>query len=108
MKILLDECVTKKLIRFLPYDLEISTVSQMKWNGYRNGNLLSKAVENNFDLVITIDKNLQYQQNLIKHNIIVVVFNSVSSKVEYLKEFAPHFILKMDSFKKGNVYIISL
>ncbi len=65
MKILLDECVTKRLKPFLT-EFKVFTVSQMKWNGIKNGKLMTLCVENNFDMLLKIDKNLMFQQNLDK------------------------------------------
>ena len=65
MKILLDECVTKKLKRYLS-DFEVRTVVEMGWSGYRNGKLLNTAVLEHFDIVLSIDKNMVYQQNMTK------------------------------------------
>jgi len=79
MKILLDECVTNKLKRHLN-EFEVRTVVEMGWSGYRNGNLLSAAVGEQFDLLLIIDKNLVYQQNMTKYNIAVVVFETERSK----------------------------
>ena len=60
MKILLDECVTKRLKPYL-VEFEVFTVSQMKWNGIKNGKLMALCVDNNFDLLLTIDKSLMFQ-----------------------------------------------
>jgi hypothetical protein len=51
MKILLDECVTKRLKPFLA-EFEVFTVLEMKWNGIKNGKLMSLCVDNNFDLLL--------------------------------------------------------
>ena len=59
MKILLDECVTKRLKPFLG-EHEIVTVTQQKWNGLRNGQLMEKAEADHFNLLLTIDKNLRF------------------------------------------------
>lgn len=90
MKILLDECVTKRLKPFLP-DFVVFTVSELRWNGIKNGRLLSLCVENGFDLLLTIDKNMMHQQNLDKFNITIVVLDSLTSNVEELKLFIPPF-----------------
>lgn len=107
MKILLDECVTKKLRKFLAGH-EVFTVTDMKWNGFRNGNLMSRASDEKFDLVITIDKNLQFQQNIKNKNVAVVVFDSPSSKIEQLQKFIPAFNQQLETFQKSKVYIIKL
>jgi hypothetical protein len=55
MKILLDECVTKRLKPHLS-EFEVFTVSEMKWNGIKKGKLISLCVDHNFKLHLTIDK----------------------------------------------------
>ena len=63
MKILLDECVTKRLKKYLE-EFEVLTVMELNLSGIKNGKLMNYCVENNFDLLFTIDKNLMFQQNL--------------------------------------------
>lgn len=105
MKILLDECITKRLIPYLT-EFEIFTVSQMKWNGIKNGKLMALCVDNNFDLLLTIDKNLMFQQNLDKYKLIIAVLNSSSSKIEELILFMPSFKAQVDKLEKFKAYII--
>ena len=81
MKILLDECATRKLRKVLDGD-EIFTVTEMGWSGIKNGKLLSVAVKEGFDLLLTIDKNVEYQQNIVAYPISIVVFDVVRNKVE--------------------------
>lgn len=106
MKILLDECVTKRLKPYLPGH-KVITVTEKRWNGLKNGQLLEKAVEDNFDLLLTIDKNIMYQQKIDNYRIIVAVIDSPSSKIEVIKEFIPRFNEMIASFERGNIYIIS-
>ena len=105
MKILLDECVTKHLKPHLP-DHDVYTVRQMDWSGIKNGKLMTLCVENGFDILLTIDKNLQYQQNLEKYPVTVVVLNSFSSKVEDLALFIPSFYAQVDGFEWHRAYLI--
>ena len=105
MKILLDECVTKHL-KPLILGHEVFTVREMDWSGLKNGNLMSLCIENQFEIILTIDKNLQFQQNLDKYPITIIIFNSVTSKVEDLKDFIPSFLSRLDEFKKHSAYII--
>ena len=105
MKILLDECVTKRLKPFLS-EFDVFTVAEMNWSGIRNGELLSLCVEGGFDMVLTIDKNIMHQQNLDKFAISIVVFDSLTSKVEELRLFVPSFKAQMDSFQKRKAYLI--
>lgn len=106
MKILLDECVTKHLKSHLT-DYEVYTVREMKWGGIKNGKLMTLCVENNFDILLTIDKNLQYQQNLDKYPVTVVVLNSFTSKVEDLVTFLPSFRSQINSLQKHKAYLIN-
>ncbi len=45
-------------------EFEVKTVVEMNWSGLKNGNLMKVAVEENFDVLLTIDKNLEFQQNI--------------------------------------------
>ena len=105
MKILLDECVTKHLKPHLP-DHEVYTVREMGWGGIKNGRLMALCVENGFDVLLTIDKNLQYQQNLERYPLMIVVLNSANSKVEELVLFLPAFEIQLPNFQKNKAYII--
>ena len=90
MKILLDECVTKKLKNHL-IEFEIFTVSEMGWSGVKNGQLMTLCIENNFDILLTIDKNLMFQQNLEKYKVTIAVFNCKTSKIEDILMFLKSF-----------------
>jgi len=105
MKILLDECVTKKLKAYLK-EFDVFTVTELGWGGVKNGKLLTLSVENDFHVLLTIDKNLIYQQNLNKYKISIAVINATSSKVEELSQFIPSFKLQLLQFKFHKVYII--
>lgn len=74
MKILLDESVPRILKLRLPR-LDISTVQEMGWAGIRNGELLRRA-EARFDVLVTADQNLRYQQNLSGRTLAILVLPS--------------------------------
>ena len=105
MKILLDECVTKHLKPHLVGHL-VFTVRELGWSGVKNGKLMALCVENGFDILLTIDKNLQYQQNLDKYPVTIVIFNCYSSKVEELIQFLPEFESQLPSYQKHQAYQI--
>jgi predicted nuclease of predicted toxin-antitoxin system len=105
MKILLDECITKKLKPFL-IDNEVFTVVEMGWSGLKNGELLAKCSENNFDILLTIDKNITNQQSIKKFNVAVVVLNCSNSKIESITPFIPKFNKIIEHFSKGNYFVI--
>lgn len=105
MKILLDECVTKKLKKYL-IDFEVFTAFEMGWSGVKNGKLMTLCVESNFDILLTIDKNLMFQQNLDKYNITIAVFDCKSSKIEELINFIEKFKIQIFELKKNRAYLI--
>lgn len=70
MKILLDECVPWPLHRLLPGH-DCRTAQQQGWGGIKNGHLLQLA-ESEFDLFITSDQNMRYQQNLAGRRIAIL------------------------------------
>jgi predicted nuclease of predicted toxin-antitoxin system len=107
MKILLDECVTKRLKPHLPQH-EVATVTEKGWSGLKNGDLMTAASGDGFDILLTIDKNLQHQQNVGKYPLIVVILNSPSSKLEMLVTFLPSFEKQIPVFTKGNAYLVDL
>ncbi len=106
MKILLDECVTKRLKKHLE-EFEVSTVRELGLGGIKNGGLLAYCVENSFDILLTIDKNLLFQQSLDKYPVTIVVLNCLTSKIEELVTFLPSFKLQVDTLQKHQAYIIN-
>lgn len=106
MKILLDECVTKKLMKALKSH-EVHTVTEIGWSGIKNGMLLSKAVGGGFDLLLTIDKNMEYQQNISAYPIAIVVFDVMRNKVEEYLPLIDLFYQKLSTMEKGRVYKIT-
>ena len=80
MKVLLDECVPRKLRREIA-NHEVRTVTESGWSGLKNGELLALA-EVEFDVFLTVDQNLIFQQNLQRFNIgiILMVRETTASK----------------------------
>lgn len=105
MKILLDECVTKQLKQHLK-EFEVFTVTEMRWNGLKNGKLLSQCVDKDFDIVLTIDKNLMFQQNLDRFPITIAVLDFMTSKIEELVLFIASFKDKIKDLQKHKAYLI--
>lgn len=88
MLLLLDENLPKRLKLDFP-EHEIYTVGDKGWNGIKNGELLKLLMENNFDALLTFDKNLQHQQNFIKYTIAVFVFLAKINSYEELTKYTP-------------------
>lgn len=87
MKILLDECIPAPLkAHFLPH--VATTVTEIGWAGKRNGELLRLA-GGQFNIFLTVDRNLRYQQNLLKLPIAVILLmvhhNSIEAMIPLLE-----------------------
>lgn len=105
-KLLLDECVPQRLREHFA-DADPYTVAYMKWDGIKNGKLLTLAVENGFDIFLTTDKNLAYQQNITQHKIAIVVLDVPIAKMKYLVPLVGKVKDQLNSFAAGKVYEIS-
>jgi predicted nuclease of predicted toxin-antitoxin system len=71
MKVLLDACVPRPLRKFLPGHI-VSTAQEMGWGSLKNGALLKEA-ESQFEVFITTDRNLKYQQIVVGRNLAILV-----------------------------------
>ncbi len=105
MKILLDECVTRKAKRLLA-EFDVFTVAEMEFSGLKNGKLLSKAEECGFDILLTIDKNIDYQQNISNYQLAIVILDVAKSSIKYVEELMPKFRSQITTFEKGHSYRI--
>ncbi|MCC7486359.1 MAG: DUF5615 family PIN-like protein [Burkholderiales bacterium] len=83
MRVLLDECFPRALRRELP-DHEVRTVKEAGWAGVKNGELLRLAA-GRFDVLLTVDRNLEYQQNFSGVTLAVIVIVAPSNDVDVLR-----------------------
>jgi predicted nuclease of predicted toxin-antitoxin system len=74
MRLLLDECMPRRLKRHLG-EHETLTINEAGFKGLKNGKLLKSAGEV-FDALITVDKNIQYQQNKLTLPIAVIILSA--------------------------------
>jgi hypothetical protein len=100
-RILLDENVPRELRREFP-GFEIRTVHEQGWAGLKNGQLLRTAV-GHFDVLLTCDRSLQFQQNLAGLAIGVVVAIAVSNRLEHLRPLAPKISEALSQVAPGTV-----
>lgn len=101
MRLLLDECVDRRLANHLP-GFEVRTVPEMGWATIRNGDLFRLA-QAEFDAFITVDRNLSFQQNLPRFVIAVVILRARSNRLADLVPLAPVLIGLLESAPKGEV-----
>jgi hypothetical protein len=104
MKVLLDECVTRYLKRDLAAH-DAFTVEEAGFKGLKNGRLL-QAASGQYDVLITVDQNLTYQQNLKPFRIAVVVIAAKRSTYPFLRPLIPRVLDELDKIKAGDVVVV--
>ena len=101
MRLLLDECVPKRLKREL-LGHEVKTVQDMGWAGIKNGALL-KLADGQFDALLTVDQGIEYQQNLSAFTISVVVILAASNDVDDLRPLLPAVERALTDLRAGEI-----
>ena len=104
MKILLDECVPRRLTRDLPFDVQ--AVPGIGYAGLQNGNLL-RAICDDYDVFLTLDQNLQYQQNLTNFPIGILVLCAPSNRYEDIIPFLPDILAAIHEIGPGDLVVLS-
>jgi predicted nuclease of predicted toxin-antitoxin system len=89
MKILVDESCPRKLRNDFGSEHEVWTVRDKGWLGKKNGELLKLMIEAGFELFVTIDRNLPYQQNMKNLPIPIVVLCAKDNRWETLQQLIP-------------------
>jgi len=105
VKILLDECIDRRLAKDLKGHL-VKTAPQMGWAGIKNGQLLALA-EKDFDVFVTVDRNLSFQQYLPKFNIAVAVLSARSNRLADLQSLTPKLLAALPTLPRGQAVVIS-
>ncbi len=103
MKILLDESLPRKLKNDFGAGHEIWSVKDKGWLGKKNGELLKLMIEDSFDLFVTIDRNLPYQQNLERLPVTIFVLCAKDNRRETLRLLIPNLFEKLDGKIEENV-----
>jgi predicted nuclease of predicted toxin-antitoxin system len=104
MKVLLDECLDWRLRRDLPGH-EVKTVQGMGWDGIKNGRLLALA-QAEFQVFITGDRNLSFQQNLSGFSIAVLVLKAGSIRLVHTRPLMPKVLALLPSVQPGQVIVV--
>lgn len=101
MRLLLDECVPRRLRRALPGH-EVKTVQEAGWAGVENGALL-QAADGSFDAILTVDQGVQYQQNMTGLRIGVVIMVAPSNDIDDLCPLLPEVVETLRGLQPGQV-----
>jgi len=104
VRVLLDESLPRSLTRHLA-GVAVETVFDRGWAGLKNGELLTLA-SLHFDVFLTADQNLQYQQNLSGYDIGVVVMAAVTNRVTDLLPLMPLAAVACQEVAVGEVRVV--
>ena len=101
MRVFVDECVDWRLARDITGH-EVRTARQMAWTTIKNGDLLALAAKE-FDVFLTVDRNLSFQQNIPAFAIAVIVMRASSNRLADLRPLIPELLARIPGAKKGAV-----
>ncbi len=102
MRVLLDECVPRRLRGHLPGH-DVRTVPEMGWSGKKNGELLALMAGQGFEALVTVDQSLRHQQNLQAAGVAVVVLVAASNRLADLVPLVHSALAALAAAKPGDV-----
>jgi hypothetical protein len=102
MRLLLDECVPRKFRNFLPGH-DCRTVPEEGLAGKKNGELLSLAAKLGFEVFLTLDRGLEYEQNLPQRTIAVILIRAKSSRLADLSRHSSETLRALDYIQPGEL-----
>ena len=106
MKILLDECLPRGL-KWELREHHIFTVPEMGWAGKTNGELLALA-EDEFEVLLTVDQSVPFQQNLSLTRLSVVTLRAKSNDIDDLRPLIPQLNLALSNLEAGSIITVGL
>ncbi|NOZ89687.1 MAG: hypothetical protein GXO60_00215 [Epsilonproteobacteria bacterium] len=106
MKIVIDECLPKRVTKFFENDMAY-TVPQIGLSGSTDSELLDELDKRDIDIFITIDGNIEYQQQFLKRKFGTVVILAVSNRFSDLVHLKDKILNATSNIKKGEIIHIS-
>lgn len=104
MRIFLDECIDWRLSRDI-VGHDVKTAHQMGWAAITNGELLALASAQ-FDVFVTVDRNLAFQQNVDELPVAVIVLRAKSNRLSDLRPLVHNLLAMVESVERGKVYFL--
>lgn len=109
MRALLDECIPHPVHQYFKQSgLDVQSVHELGWDGVQNGELLAMMIQHGFDVLITVDQNLVYQQNLTDTKISIISIKALSNKTEDIKPAIPRVLNAILSIAEGQIIQIEV
>jgi len=101
MRVLIDECVDPR-VKLLFGDHKVATVHEQGWDTMEDGPLLAVA-QKDFDVLLTIDAGLEFQQNLSKLRLGVVVAHVPKNQLPYYRVIQKEMLAAIDKARPGGI-----
>jgi hypothetical protein len=102
MRVLLDECIDERFRNYLPgHDCQSARYAGLA--GLKNGDLLTAAETSKFDVFLTVDQGIEYQQNLTGRSIGIIIFRTKSNRLKDLLPHAPACLAHIESIQPAQI-----
>jgi hypothetical protein len=102
MRIVLDECVPRRLKVEFPGHV-VRTVVELGWSGKRNGELIELIAVAGFNVLVTVDRNIPFQQNVARSGIAVIVMIAISNAREDLLPLMPEVLAAIEKVTPSEI-----
>jgi hypothetical protein len=105
MRVLLDECIDERFRHSLPaHDCQTARYAGLA--GLENGELLDAAETAKFDIFLSVDQGIEYQQNLAGRNIALILLRAKSNLLKDLLPLVPAYLVQMETLQATHIDII--
>jgi predicted nuclease of predicted toxin-antitoxin system len=104
VKILLDECVDRRLARDL-VGHAVTTVPRKGWAGIKNGDLLARA-EKEFDVFVTVDRQIAIEHDLTRFTLAVILLRSRTNRLEHIRPLTAALLEQLEHAPVGALTVI--
>jgi hypothetical protein len=102
MRIPIDECIDERFRNSLPgHDCQTARYAGLA--GLKNGELLIAAETARFDVFLTADQGIEYQQNLVARKMAIIIFRAKSNRLKDLLPLVPACLARIDSIQPGQI-----
>jgi hypothetical protein len=102
MRILIDECIDERFRKSLiGHDCQTARYAGLA--GLKNGDLLKAAEAGKFDVFLTVDQGIEYQQNLTGRQIAIIIFRTKSNRLRDLLQLVPACLAHIESIRPGQI-----
>jgi len=105
LKLLLDHCIPRRFARLLA-EHEVIHTSRLGWGGLKNGKLLDAAEAADFEVMITVDSSIRFQQNLTERAIGIIVLHAPANDALTLAPMAQMVLSQLESLQPSQVVVL--